>query len=145
MGVKKVNKGFLWEYFETEKPCFVYFCVDFARFLKLAPSNSLPGRFPCLFGPYQCSGCALPIYSWEPPYVSLIPIISILQLILIICISISLAFLKRRIQLSLSIIYDTSSLRYVYSRLDRTLKVINVFIVHCGSQTKENAIMYVLS
>ena len=60
--------------------------------------------------------------------------------------SVSLAFLKKKNPIiTVAVNYDTSSLRYVYSRLDRTLKVINVFIVHCGSQTKENAMMYFLS
>ena len=63
---------------------------------------------------------------------------------LIIYISISLAVLKKENPI-ITVNYDMSSLRYVYSRLDRTLKVINVFIVNCGSQTKENAMMYVLS
>ena len=33
---QKVNKVILGEYFETEKPCLFYFCVDVARILKLA-------------------------------------------------------------------------------------------------------------
>ena len=48
MGVKKVNKVFLWEYFETEKPCFVLIlrgrrAVFKARAFKLVARVFFPG------------------------------------------------------------------------------------------------------
>ena len=49
MGVKKVNKDFLWKYFETEKPCFVLFLRGRRAVLKLAHSNSSPRRFSMAF------------------------------------------------------------------------------------------------
>ena len=49
----KLIKFFGGEYFETERPCLFYFCVDIARILKLTR--------------YKGSGCARPIYSREPP------------------------------------------------------------------------------
>ena len=119
--------------------CFIYAWTS--RFLKLAPANSSPRRFSMAFR-------AILVLRLRTANLLLGATLSFsdsnnfhsLSHTDDIYFNFSCFSKKRRMQLSLSIM-----IRQVYSRLDRTLKVINVFIVHCGSQTKENAMMYVLS